>query len=214
MIWYKLLAKEDEVASWAFPSFAQATSVDVEIGQIKAPTAGDLERLQQQTIDEASKKGYEDGYAKGLKASEGKVAQQVRALASVVKSLAKPFEEFDERIEQELAALAIQIAKQLVRREIKADAGHVIGVVKEALAALPSSSQNIKLFLHPKDAALVVSALSLEGMDESRWSIIEDPVVSRGGCRVATDVSTIDATVENRLSSIIAQALGDERAGS
>lgn len=214
MIWYKLLAKEDEVASWAFPSFAQATSVDVEIGQIKAPTAGDLERLQQQTIDEASKKGYEDGYAKGLKASEGKVAQQVRALASVVKSLAKPFEEFDERIEQELAALAIQIAKQLVRREIKADAGHVIGVVKEALAALPSSSQNIKLFLHPKDAELVVSALSLDGMDESRWSIIEDPVVSRGGCRVATDVSTIDATVENRLSSIIAQALGDERAGS
>jgi len=214
MIWYKLLAKEDEVASWAFPSFAQATSVDVEIGQIKAPTAGDLERLQQQTIDEASKKGYEDGYAKGIKTSEGKVAQQVKTLAAVVQSLANPFEEFDERVEQELATLAIQIAKQLVRREIKADAGHVIGVVKEALAALPSSSQNIKLFLHPEDAALVVSALSLEGADESRWSIIEDPVVSRGGCRVATDASTIDATVENRLSSIIAQALGDERARS
>ncbi|MGB1702877.1 MAG: FliH/SctL family protein, partial [Cycloclasticus sp.] len=78
--------------------------------------------------------------------------------------------------------------KQLIRRELKAGAGQVVGVVQEALTALPSSSQNIKLFLHPEDAELVKSALSLE--DEARWEVVEDPVVTRGGCRVETDVST------------------------
>jgi flagellar assembly protein FliH len=208
----KPLEEEGEVSSWAFPSFTQPTSVDVEIGQVKALTAGDLEKIQQQTIQEASKRGYDEGFAKGMRTSESQLAQKVKILDSVVQSLAKPFAEFDERVENELASLAIQIARQLIRREIKVDSGQVVGVVKEALAALPSSSQNIKLFLHPEDAALVVSALSLEGADEARWKIVEDPVLMRGGCRVATDASSIDATVENRLSAIIAQALGDERA--
>lgn len=163
-------------------------------------------------MQEASKKGYEEGLAKGLRAAEAQISQQVKSLESVIQSLVSPYEEFDERVENEIASLAIQISKQLIRRELKADAGQVVGVVKEALSALPSSSQNIQLFLHPDDAALIKSALSID--DEARWKIVEDPVITRGGCRVATDASTIDATIENRLLAIIAKALGDERAVS
>jgi flagellar assembly protein FliH len=210
----KPLSENEEVESWAFPSFAETTSVDVPIGNVRAPTAGDLEKIQQQIIQEGSKKGYEEGFAKGMKASEAQIAQKVRSLESVIQALASPFEEFDERVENEIAALAIQISKQLIRRELKVDSGQVVGVVKEALVALPSSSQNIQLFLHPEDAALVRSALSLDEGVETRWKVIEDPVLSRGGCRVVTDASTIDATIENRLSTIIAQAMGDERAAS
>ncbi|MDX2424861.1 MAG: flagellar assembly protein FliH [Cycloclasticus sp.] len=205
-------SKIEDVTSWEFPSFAGSTSVDVDLGKVKVPTAGDLEKLQQQVTQEAAKKGYEEGFAKGLKASEAQIKQKVTQLESVLQAMQDPFDEFDERVENEIAALAIQIARQLIRREIKFDSGQVIAVVKEALAALPSSSQNIQLFLHPEDARLVVSALSLGQADDTRWKVIEDPVLSRGGCRVVTDVSTIDATIENRLSVIIAQALGDERA--
>lgn len=205
-------SKIEDITSWKFPSFAGSTSSDVDLGKIKVPTAGELEKLQLQVRQEASKNGYEEGFAKGLKESEAQIAQQVRQLESILESMQAPFDEFDEQVEHEIAALAIQIARQLVRREIKFDSGQVIAVVKEALAALPSSSQNIQLFLHPEDARLVVSALSLGDADDTRWKVIEDPVLSRGGCRVVTDVSTIDATIENRLSVIIAQALGDERA--
>jgi len=206
----KSSTKKDDVSSWRFPSFVEGASVDVDISRVKAPTANDLEKLQEYTIQEASKRGYEEGLANGLKAGEAQVIKKVKSLESVISSLASPYEEFDERVENEIASLAIQISKQLVRRELKVDAGQVIGVVKEALAALPSSSQNIQLFLHPEDAELVKSALSLD--DEARWKVVEDPVITRGGCRVSTDASTIDATIENRLLAIIAQALGDERA--
>lgn len=202
--------EKDDISSWSFPSFGEATVVDVDIGHVKAPTANDLEKLQQHAIQEGSKRGYEEGLAKGLKAGESKITQQVKSLEAIVQALAGPFEEFDERVENEIASLAIQISKQLVRRELKADSGQVVGVVKEAIAALPSSTQNIQLFLHPDDAELVKSVLSLD--DDARWKLVEDPGITRGGCRVTTDVSTIDATIENRLLAIIAQALGDERA--
>jgi flagellar assembly protein FliH len=202
--------KKGDVSSWNLPSFAESTSIDMDIGNVKVPTAGDLEKLQEQALQEASKRGYEDGFSKGIKAAEAQIAQKVKSLQSIMQSLVNPYEEFDERVENEITSLAIQMSKQLIRRELKAGAGQVVGVVQEALTALPSSSQNIKLFLHPEDAELVKSALSLE--DEARWEVVEDPVVTRGGCRVETDVSTIDATVENRLLAIIAQALGDERA--
>jgi flagellar assembly protein FliH len=203
-------AEKDDISSWSFPSFVESTAVDVEIGHVKAPTANDLEKLQQHAIQEGSKRGYEEGLAKGLKAGESKITQQVKSLEAIVQALAGPFEEFDERVENEIASLAIQISKQLVRRELKADSGQVVGVVKEAIAALPSSTQNIQLFLHPDDAELVKSVLSLD--DDARWKLVEDPGITRGGCRVTTDVSKIDATIENRLLAIIAQALGDERA--
>lgn len=202
-----------QATSWAFPSFGGEPSLEVDVTKVKALTAGDLEKLQQQAMQEASAKGYQEGLAKGLKAAEAELAKKLNMLDSVVRSLAAPFEEFDGRVENEMAALAIQIARQLVRRELKMDSGQVVSVVKEALSALPSSSQNIRLFLHPEDAEIVRSAFSIESADESRWSIVNDPVVSRGGCRVMTDASTIDASVENRLATIIAQALGDERSG-
>ena len=47
--------------------------------------------------------------------------------------------------------------------------------------------------------------------DQSGWKINADPFLSRGGCRVLTNSSRIDATVETRLNAVIASVLGGER---
>ncbi|MBQ0724328.1 MAG: flagellar assembly protein FliH, partial [Cycloclasticus sp.] len=174
--------KDEVIASWQFPDFKRSGSTEVDISTVKAMTAGDLEKLQQQAITEASKKGYGEGFAQGLQDANAKTSETVERLKSMMDALQSPFEELDERVEHEMASLSIQIARQLVRREIKADSGQVVAVVKEALATLPSSSQNIQLLLHPDDASLVTSALSLGDADESRWQVVADPVITRGGC--------------------------------
>jgi flagellar assembly protein FliH len=74
---------------------------------------------------------------------------------------------------------------------------------------LPLASQKISLKLHPEDAELVRSALVLE-MTPS-WSLVEDPLITRGGCKVDTEVSHVDATVEHRLAAVITSILGGER---
>jgi len=105
------------------------------------------------------------------------------------------------------------VARHLVRRELKTDSGVVVSVVREAVALLPASVRRIRVFLHPEDAGLVRQALSVssDDGDELRWRIIEEPTLTRGGCRVESEDSRIDATVEARLGALIARALGGER---
>jgi flagellar assembly protein FliH len=47
--------------------------------------------------------------------------------------------------------------------------------------------------------------------EEHAWKVVDDPVLARGGCKVLTDTSQIDASLETRLTAILATVLGGER---
>ena len=116
----------------------------------------------------------------------------------------------DEIVEKQLVELAMTVVKQLFRRELKIDPGHVVGVVREAMQLLPGTSKNINVHLHPEDAQLVDELLP-RSEGESAWSIVEDPLISRGGCKIITANSQIDAQAETRLREVINGITGDER---
>lgn len=183
-------------------------------GDAKAPgpllTAAQLELIQKQAYDEGfeqgKKEGFEFGHREGLNAARAAVER----LETLLCALNTPFKQLDDQVEQELVTLAIAIVRQLVRREVKTDPAHILGVVREALELLPVSSRNIRLVLHPEDAELVRKAYAVSET-ELAWKIVEDPVCARGGCKVLTDSSQVDATLESRLAALINTLLGGER---
>lgn len=192
-------AEKDEPSRWEVPA------IDGSAGQGYL-TAGRLEELQKAAYDEAFQKGLQDGKAAGM----AEVAQRAERFDELLKAMCEPFDRLDESVEQQLVELSIALVKQLFRREIKLDPSHIIGVVREAIQALPIASSNVQVHLHPDDAALVRESLSpAEG--EPAWSIVEDPLIARGGCQVTTNSSQIDATAESRLHAVINKCLGDER---
>jgi flagellar assembly protein FliH len=128
-----------------------------------------------------------------------------------LESFEHPLRNLDNLVEKELLALVIAIVKQLVRREVKSDPNLIVGVVREALSVLPVSSRNVRLLLHPEDAELIREVYAL-GDSEVGWQLIEDPVINRGGCKVVTDTSQVDASLESRLASLIAPLLAGARA--
>jgi flagellar assembly protein FliH len=75
---------------------------------------------------------------------------------------------------------------------------------------LPASSQGVRVALHPEDAALVRECLVVTGPDRA-WTIVDDPALGHGDCRVYTDYAQIDARIETRLKESLAALLGDER---
>lgn len=172
----------------------------------------------QEGYKEGYDKGFQQGYREGREKGEAEgracahqaLAAEVGYLRQLMAALARPLEQVDEQVEQEIVALAMTVARHLVRRELKTDPGQIVAVVREALALLPASQRNVTLSLHPKDAQLIRSALDLD-QAKVPWQIVEDPTLSRGGLRVETEVSRIDATVETRLAAVIAAALGGER---
>lgn len=197
---------------------ASSEPVDFEAEPTPVLTVEEIEAVQKQAYDEAfaqgEKAGFQQGYEAGLKKGYEEnthlLHKQAAELVTLLETLNEPFKALDEEVEKELIALVIGIATQIIRREIKMDPGQVVAAVREAINVLPLSSQKISLHLHPEDADLVRSVLSLDEMSPA-WAVVEDPLITRGGCKVNTDVSHIDATVENRLAAVIAGLFGGER---
>ena len=159
--------------------------------------------------DAAQAEGFEagrtEGYAAGLEAGReaglAELATRIEQLSSLLSYLAKPLDDHDDRLEDELVALSVAVARQLVRRELSTSPGEIVPVVREALAALPSTQRNVSVCLHPDDAALVRDVLA-DSAESAVWTIAEDPLLSRGGCRVEAGYSHVDATLETRLQNI------------
>ncbi|MDJ0757802.1 MAG: flagellar assembly protein FliH [Woeseiaceae bacterium] len=169
-------------------------------------TAGRLEALQQEAYEEAWKKGLADGEAAGSEV----VRERCERLDGLLDSLSQPFETLDDEVEHQIVDLAMLVARQLFRREIRTDPSHVIGVVRDALKILPAASRQVEIHLHPDDATLVRETLAVSDRQPS-WKIVEDALLSRGGCHVTTENSQIDATAESRLNALITSIAGDER---
>lgn len=220
------------LSAWLLPDISEngAYSVDVErmesLDSEENParilTVDEIEAMQKQAYEEAfaqgKLEGYQQGFDQGLAAGTKQaydentelLHQKAVLFANLIESLRDPFQALDDEVERELVKLSIAIATQIIRREIKLDPGQVIASVREAINVLPLSSQKIQLYLHPEDAELVRSALSLDEMSTA-WGVVEDPLITRGGCKVDTDISHVNATVENRLAAVIATLLGGER---
>ncbi|MGZ8918337.1 MAG: flagellar assembly protein FliH [Methylobacter sp.] len=209
---------------WNMPDVSGAEgagkSEPVSLEEEQAPvlTVDDIEAMQKQAYGEAfaqgKKEGFEQGFAEGSKKGYEQnlhlMQKQAAEFFTLVESLNQPFKSLDEEVEKELVKLAIGIATQIIRREIKLDPGQVIAAVRAAIKVLPLSSQQISLHLHPEDAELVRSAFSLDEMSPL-WAVIEDPLITRGGCKVNTELSHVDATIENRLTAVIATIWGGDR---
>ncbi len=181
-----------------------------EMGDPMAPqalaTVGGLVDLQAQ----AHKEAFDQGLAEGREAGRADVRAQVARLAGMIDALAQPFEQLDADVERELLSLAMALARQIVRRELKTDPTQIIGIIREAIAALPVAAREVRVYLHPEDAAVVREHLATTE-SERAWIMVEDPIMARGGCRVTTATSRIDARLESRLAAILSELLGTER---
>ncbi len=209
---------------WSMPDVSGVEPVKVsetvELDNEPTPilTVDEIEAMQKQAYDEAFaqgkalgfQQGFDEGSKKGYDENVHLLQSQAVILVSLLESLSEPFKALDQEVEKELVKLVIGIAAQIIRREIKLDPGQIVAVVREAINVLPLATQKITLRLHPEDAELVRSVLALDDMSPS-WGLVEDPLITRGGCKVDTEVSHVNATLEHRLAAVIANVLGGER---
>ena len=166
---------------------------------------------------EAWEHGYKDGHVEGVRKGEAELARRIAevdvkiaALEAIIGTLAKPLEELDVAVETELTRLALAIGKHLARRELKHDPTQIIGIIRHTLSLLPLSARNIRIHLHPDDAAIVREKLA-RAAGEQEWQLAEDPLMARGGCRLTTENSSVDARFESAVATALSGLLGDER---
>ncbi len=190
----------EEFAAWQLPPISGDNARGATLR-----TARQLEDLQEQAWAEAFEQGKQEGYAAGIAAAKADAAR----IVSILNLLASPLEDLDETVVQQLASLATMIAAHIVRREVRQDPQQIIAVAHEAVRALPLSSREIQIRIHPEDAAILREHIGAD----SRWKLVEDPTLTRGGLAVSVEQSHVDMRVERRIGEIAAAMLGGERTG-
>jgi len=184
------------------------------IGRIRDERSADSTQATRAAFQEAEARGYQAGLARAQAEAQSHLealAARVAQLDSVLQLLGQPLQQLDAQIEKDLLHLALAVGKQLARRELQIDPAQVIAIIRESLGQLPAAAREIRVHLHPEDAATVREHLP-PSVNERAWTLVEDPTLSRGGCMVRTETSQIDVRLESRVSAVIANALGEERA--
>lgn len=204
----------EELASayerWEVPRVVSVSDVDAE--NANPLTVEELEAVQQAAQEEGFKLGYDEGYQQGhqagLKAAEADIKQQAEQWKALLDQLNHPLKAVDTLVEQELLSLVNLLTRQVVYRELQLQQESVITAVKEALAVLPVSNRQLKVYLNPEDMELVKNSLKMD--EDTGWQWYEDPLISRGGVKLTTADTTIDATVETRLNNLISRLLNQD----
>jgi len=207
-----IAAQAAAVERWAMPEVGGGPIVGRSREEKKAaPNTVDLLR---QALQESEARGYRSGLAKAQAESQvslDALAARVQQLDSILELLGQPLAQLDAEVEKELLHLTLAVGKQLARRELRIDPTQVIGIIRESLSQLPAAARDVRIHLHPEDAATVRERLA-QPATERAWTVVEDPTLTRGGCIVRTETSQIDVRLESRVSAVIANALGEERA--
>jgi len=110
-------------------------------------------------------------------------------------------------VANEVLALALELARQMIRTALRVRPELIVPVVQDALARIIQPGQQASISLHPDDARLARAHLG-EQLEAGGWRIAEDPAVERGGCVLSTASSQVDASSATRWRQLTG-ALGE-----
>lgn len=168
--------------------------------------------------------GYEDGYRDGIAAAEAEVcaaiddhrrsADRLTGLSTALERAVGDMEARDRlalaEIEPDVVALAVQLAIELVGRELAVTDEPVRDAIERVVGLVPARGTPV-LFVHPDDAATAREAVDL---DIARWNgavtVTADPRVERGGCVVEVGACRIDGQLGPALERMVAVLDGSD----
>lgn len=146
---------------------------------------------------------YANGYADAERASranaESHVASALNALADAIASVQLHTARWTANTEENIAALAVAVARHIVQREITTDPSIVRELVQRALSQIPMDNA-VTVRLHPDDAATCSSLATPDASGRLQdIRVIADAHIARGGCLVEGRERIIDGRVDTSL---------------
>ncbi len=164
-------------------------------------------------FEQGAREGQQQGYTEGSQAFEtfesNKQAEMSQQAQALVDSLRAEMAALESRVATDVVTLAVNIARQVLRRELSLDANALVPVASEALRALGEGASHLEVRVNPQDAAPLRRHLETLPAAQA-WTLAEDASITRGGCRVEADTGIADATLEARWQGVMASLGRDD----
>jgi flagellar assembly protein FliH len=179
------------------------TGTKASVASETAANAAELARVRDQA--------YREGMAAGRQEAQAALAAERAALKALIAGVNELMQDFEQTLAGDVLSVGLELAKQIVRSALRVKPDLVIAVVREAISSLPGLSEHTVLLLNPADAAMVRQALADDpAVATLPWKIVEDPHIERGGCRLETPTTEVDAALETRWRRVVASLGRDE----
>ena len=147
--------------------------------------------------------GHAAGHAEGEQAAHEALAAVGAALEEAHAQLLAHEARWLGNLQENVAALAVGVARHVIEREVAADAALVRGLAERAVAEYPLD-EALTLRVHPGDLPALRAAMSAvpgtAGARELRW--IADAQIARGGCVVEGRERIVDGRVDAALERV------------
>lgn len=177
------------------------------------PTVSELENLREQArqegyaagLEEGRLAGYDAGFRNGREAGETAGRDQARldnaAVLQQITALLQTFDaalaHADQQIGAEIVTFSCDLAAAMLKTILPVKPDLLLPLISDTINALPVMQRNGKIWLHPDDVPLVREHLQDE-LAQQGWQLLEDPHLSRGGCRIDTHSNQADASLQTR----------------
>jgi flagellar assembly protein FliH len=196
---------ELEAAPQPLPEPASEADPDDDPDDIGAPLAAQEDEAGEPPIDEIIERhiasgyaagwerghaegreaGYAAGIAAGTEAAEATHAEEIRRLAAITAKLGAPIAALDAAVEEAVAALALEVAREVIGSETSRSRVYLVHLIRQAVAKVPVELGSVKIVLNPADLELIRgSAPEIEGENAS---LIGDDGIEPGDCLVVAD---------------------------
>ncbi len=177
-----------------------------------AQKANQILQSAQREASQIRQSAYAEGYEAGWNQAQAEVQQafqtHIQRLQEEVRAfldqLNQQFSDYLRQIEPQVLELVLEIARKIVRDEIRQHPEHVLNVVRDTLRRVKGFGA-VRVRVNPADLERVRQARShllsvLEGVDSIE--IVEDRRVETGSCIVETEHGTYDARISTQFEEI------------
>jgi len=154
-------------------------------------------------IEIEKNKAYEEGYKKEKVEANSEIAKELEEKLSLLKNsiqkvdnINELFEEKILSIEKELISVALDIAKEVIQKEVSVNSKEIAYNLAKALMEDIKDATKIQIKVNPKDAKY------LKEQNLQNVEIIEDEAVKEGGVIIISDIGNIDAEILQRFKAI------------
>lgn len=188
---------------WALEELAPNAGSHVLHGASVAVATDDLESL----VRDAFERGVTDGRRAGEAAEAARLQPVFAALNEALLALQVEADQWVGNAQENICALAIAIAQQVLDRQISLDPSAIAPLVHHALAEFPLD-QAVVVRLHPADLPVVASMRAtlrdsqLEATQHREIQWLPDARLSRGGCLIEGRDRIIDGRIDSALERL------------
>jgi flagellar assembly protein FliH len=176
-------------------------------GNSKSPTKAQADALYRQAKEEGYAAGFqsgrEAGHQEGKQYANVELKAETERIYQLLSELNQALLHMDEQIAQDLLSLALDLSKEMLTQALEIKPELILPIVQEAIRQLPNALEHPHLYLHPDDAVLVREKLA-EQLSHADWEIHEDDKIEKGGCRIDTNGSELDASMSTRWQRVLA----------